>query len=96
LNIRLNREDTLWSAGSGIELTFSQTLLTLPTIFTPNTLASQHRGLTGYEYDKRSLTLEYKQETALLKRALHQGEALDLQKNSVSQELDFLFRGGVM
>jgi hypothetical protein len=55
----------------------------LPTIFTLNTLASQHRGLTGYEYNKRSLTLEYKQETALLKRALHQGEALDLQGNNV-------------
>jgi hypothetical protein len=46
-----------------IELTSSQTPLTLPTIFTPNTLASRHRGLTGYKYDKRSLTLEYKQET---------------------------------
>jgi hypothetical protein len=50
----------------------------LPTIFTLNTLVSQHRGLTGYKYNKRSLTLEYKQETALSKRALHQGEALDL------------------
>jgi hypothetical protein len=52
-------------------------------IFTLNTLKSQHRGLTGYKYNKRSLTLEYKQETALLKKALHQGEALDLQGNSV-------------
>jgi hypothetical protein len=78
LNIRSNGKDTLWSARSDIELTSSQTLLTLPTIFTPNTLASQHRGLTGYEYNKRSLTLEYKQETALLKRALYQGKALDL------------------
>jgi hypothetical protein len=68
----------------------------LPTIFTLNTLISRHYGLTGYEYDKRSLTLEYKQETALLKRALYQGKALDLQENSVSQELDFLFKGGVM
>jgi len=42
------------------------------------------------------LTLEYKQETALLKRALHQGRTLDLQGNSVSQELDFLFKGRVM
>jgi hypothetical protein len=64
----------------------------LPTIFTPNTLASRHHSLTGYEYNKRSLTLEYKQETALLKKALHQGKALNLQGNSVSQELDFLFK----
>jgi hypothetical protein len=68
----------------------------LLTIFTPNTLASQYYSLTGYKYDKRSLTLEYKQETALLKRALHQGGALDLQGNSVSQELDFLFKEKVM
>jgi hypothetical protein len=68
----------------------------LPTIFTLNTLKSQHRGLTGYEYDKRSLTLEYKQETALLKRALYQGKALDLQENSVLQKLDFLLREEIM
>jgi hypothetical protein len=68
----------------------------LPTIFTLNTLASRHHGLTGYEYNKRSLTLEYKQETALLKRALYQGKALDLQGNSVSQELDFPFKEEVM
>jgi hypothetical protein len=65
-------------------------------IFTLNTLVSQHRGLTGYKYNKRSLTLEYKQETALLKRALHQGKALDLQGNNVSQELDFLFKRRVI
>jgi hypothetical protein len=40
-------------------------------IFTLNTLASRHRGLTDYKYNKRSLTLEYKQETALLKKALY-------------------------
>jgi hypothetical protein len=64
----------------------------LPTIFTLNTLESQYHSLTGYKYNKRSLTLEYKQETVLLKKALHQGKALDLQENNVSQELDFLFR----
>jgi hypothetical protein len=68
----------------------------LPTIFTPNTLASQYHSLTGYKYNKKSLTLEYKQETVFLKRALHQGKALDLQRNSVSQELDFPFKGKVM
>jgi hypothetical protein len=68
----------------------------LPTIFTLNTLISQYRGLIGYKYNKRSLTLEYKQETALLKRALYQGKALDLQENSVSQELDFLFKEKIM
>jgi hypothetical protein len=68
----------------------------LPTTFTLNTLVSRHRGLTGYKYNKRSLTLEYKQETALLKRALHQGEALDLQENNVSQKLDFLFKGEII
>jgi hypothetical protein len=55
----------------------------LLTIFTLNTLKSQYRSLTGYKYNKRSLTLEYKQETALLKRALYQGKALDLQENNV-------------
>jgi hypothetical protein len=68
----------------------------LPTIFTLNTLASQYRGLTGYKYNKRSLTLKYKQETTLLKKALHQGKVLNLQKNSVSQELDFLFKEEVI
>jgi hypothetical protein len=43
----------------------------LPTIFTLNTLVSQHHGLTSYKYNKRSLTLKYKQETALLKRGLY-------------------------
>jgi hypothetical protein len=71
-------------------------LLTLPTIFILNTLVSQHHSLIGYKYDKRSLTLEYKQKTALLKRALYQGKALNLQENNVSQKLDFLFRGEVM
>jgi hypothetical protein len=55
----------------------------LPTIFTLNTLTSQYYSLTGYKYNKRSLILEYKQETALLKKALYQGKALDLQRNSV-------------
>jgi hypothetical protein len=56
----------------------------LLTIFTLNTLKSQHRGLAGYKYDKKSLTLKYKQKTALLRRALYQDKALDLQENSVS------------
>jgi hypothetical protein len=68
----------------------------LPTIFTLNTIESQHRGLTGYKYDKKSLTLEYKQKTALLKKALYQGKALNLQENNVSQKLDFLFKEGVI
>jgi hypothetical protein len=68
----------------------------LLTIFTLNILTSQHRSLTGYKYNKRSLILKYKQETALLKRALHQGKALNLQENSVSQELDFLFKERVI
>jgi hypothetical protein len=65
-------------------------------IFTLNTLTSQHRSLTGYKYNKRSLTLKDKQETVLLKRALYQGKALNLQGNNVSQELDFLFREGII